>query len=453
MSNNIDLKEGLNIPISGTAAQNTKKTVVPDVIAVKPTDFKGLLPRLLVKEGDKVLAGSPVLADKKNPDIIITSPVSGTVAEIVRGDKRKLLEVRIKADAQQEFVDFGIHKPAEMSAEEVKALLLKSGLWPAIIQRPYGILADPALTPEAIFVSAFTTAPLAAVPEYVFKDEIADIQTGVDAIAKLTDGGVHFSLNSENYSGTPLHKIEHVIQHVFNGKKHPAGNVGVQISHISPIMKGDTVWTVSLLMLAAIGKLFSTGKFNMARKVAVTGPKAIAPAYVDALPGICMKDLKEFYDNSANDLRFISGDVLTGENVGENGFLGFFDNQVTLLHEGTEREVLGWAKPFRFGKFSSSHTYFSWLCPKKEYDMDTNFNGGPRAFVMSDVYSKVLPMDIYPVYLAKACLAGDIDKMEKFGIYEVLPEDLALCEYVDPSKNDIQAMIQKGIDLMIKEMA
>ena len=218
-------------------------------------------------------------------------------------------------------------------------------------------------------------------------------------------------------------------------------------------MKGDTVWTVSLLLLSAIGKLFSTGKYDMRRKVAVTGPKAIDPAYVDALPGISMKDLKDFYDNSANDLRFVSGDVLTGENVGENGFLGFFDNQVTLLHEGTEREVLGWAKPFRFGKFSSSRTYFSWLCPKKTYDMDTNFNGGPRAFVMSDVYGKVLPMDIFPIYLAKACLAGDIDKMEKFGIYEVLPEDLALCEYVDPSKNDIQAIIQKGIDLMIKEMA
>ena len=218
-------------------------------------------------------------------------------------------------------------------------------------------------------------------------------------------------------------------------------------------MKGDTVWTVSLLLLAAIGKLFNTGKYNMARKVAVTGPKAIEPAYVDALPGIGMKDLKEFYDNSAKDMRFVSGDVLTGTNVGENGFLGFFDNQVTLLHEGTEREVLGWAKPFRFGKFSSSRTYFSWLCPKKTYDMDTNTNGGPRAFVMSDVYKKVLPMDIFPVYLIKACLAGDIDKMEKFGIYEILPEDLALCEYVDPSKNDIQAMIEKGIDLMIKEMA
>ena len=450
MSNNIDLKQGLNIPISGTAAQKTRKTIVPDVIAIKPTDFKGLIPRLLVKEGDKVLAGSPVLSDKKNPDILFTSPVSGTIAEIVRGEKRKLLEVRIKA--QQEFVDFGTHKVADMSAADIKSLLLQSGLWPSLIQRPYGILADPSLTPKAIFVSAFTTAPLAAVPEFAFKDEIAYIQTGVNVLAKLTDGGVHFSLSSENYSGTPLHKIENVVSHVFSGK-HPAGNVGVQISHIAPIMKGDTVWTVSLLLLSAIGKLFSTGKYDMRRKVAVTGPKAIDPAYVDALPGISMKDLKDFYDNSANDLRFVSGDVLTGENVGENGFLGFFDNQVTLLHEGTEREVLGWAKPFRFGKFSSSRTYFSWLCPKKTYDMDTNFNGGPRAFVMSDVYGKVLPMDIFPIYLAKACLAGDIDKMEKFGIYEVLPEDLALCEYVDPSKNDIQAIIQKGIDLMIKEMA
>ena len=363
-----------------------------------------------------------------------------------------MLEVRIKADAQQEFVDFGTHKVADMSAADIKSLLLQSGLWPSLIQRPYGILADPSLTPKAIFVSAFTTTPLAAVPEFAFKDEIAYIQTGVNVLAKLTDGGVHFSLSSENYSGTPLHKIENVVSHVFSGK-HPAGNVGVQISHIAPIMKGDTVWTVSLLLLSAIGKLFSTGKYDMRRKVAVTGPKAIDPAYVDALPGISMKDLKDFYDNSANDLRFVSGDVLTGENVGENGFLGFFDNQVTLLHEGTEREVLGWAKPFRFGKFSSSRTYFSWLCPKKTYDMDTNFNGGPRAFVMSDVYGKVLPMDIFPIYLAKACLAGDIDKMEKFGIYEVLPEDLALCEYVDPSKNDIQAIIQKGIDLMIKEMA
>ena len=227
----------------------------------------------------------------------------------------------------------------------------------------------------------------------------------------------------------------------------------MQIANIDPIKKGETVWTVSILLLAAIGRLLNTGKVDLRRKVAVTGPKAVNPCYVDALPGIAMKELKEFYDNAAGDIRFVSGDVLSGTSVGENGYLGFFDDQVTLLHEGTEREILGWAKPFRFNQFSSSRSYFSWLLPKKKYDMDTNLHGGPRAFVVSDVYSKVLPIDIYPVYLAKACLAGDIDNMEKFGIYEVLPEDLALCEYVDPSKNNIQDMIEQGIDLMLKEMA
>ena len=294
MSNNIDLKQGLDIPIEGSAAQKMGKAVVPDVVAVKPTDFKGLLPRLLVKEGDKVLAGSPVLSDKKNPDILFTSPVSGTVTEVVRGEKRKLLEVRIKADTVQEFVDFGTHKVSDMSASDIRNLLLKSGLWPAFIQRPYGILADPTVTPKAIFVSAFNTAPLAAVPEFAFKDEMADIQTGINAVYKLTKGGVHFSLNADNYSATPLHKIENVMQHTFTGK-HPAGNVGVQISHISPIMKGETVWTVSLLMLSAIGKLLNTGKFNLTRKVAVTGPRAIEPSYVETVAGVCMKQLSEHY--------------------------------------------------------------------------------------------------------------------------------------------------------------
>lgn len=452
MSNNIVLKCGLNIPIKGEAARETVKMITPDIIAVKPTDFKGLVPRLLVREGDKVLAGSPLMADKNCPDILFTSPVSGTVAEVVRGDKRKLLEVRIKADEEQVFENYGVQNVASMSAEDVKALLLKSGLWAAIIQRPYGILANPGLKPKAIFISGFTTAPLAADLNYVLADEVENIQTAVDALAKLTEGGVHFSLSSENYFGTPFHKIEHVIHHSFTGK-HPAGNVGVQISNITPIQKGETVWTVSLLLLAAIGKLFNTGKVNLARKVAVTGPVAINPAYVDALPGISMKELAQFYDNSANDVRFVSGDVLSGKNVGAEGFLGFFDNQVSLLHEGTEREWFGWIKPFRFNQFSSQRSYFSWLCPKKKYSMDTNTHGGERTFVMSDVYGKVLPMDIFPVYLVKACLAGNLDDMEKYGIYEVLPEDLATCEFVDPSKNDIQTIIENGIDKMIKEMA
>ena len=450
MSNNIYLKQGLDLPINGVAVQNTRKVLVPDVVAIKPTDFRGLVPKLLVREGDKVLAGTPVLADKMSQNILFASPVSGTVAEIVRGEKRKLLEVRIKADAEQEFKDFGISKVAEMSADEIKEALLASGLWPALTQRPYGIIANPETKPKAIFVSAFSTAPLAANTEYALRDDFEHIQTAINALGKLTEGGVHFSLNSANYSGTPFHKIENVIQHTFSGK-HPAGNVGVQIHHISPVRKGETVWTVSLLMLAAIGKLFNTGKYDLKRKVAVTGPKAINPAYVEAYPGIAIKDLSEFY-NSEENLRFISGDVLTGTNVGKDGFLGFFDNQVTILEEGDKYELLGWAKPGRCSQFSSSKTYFSWLTPKKKYDMDTNLHGGPRAFVVNDVYGKVLPMELYPVYLFKACLANDIDKMEKFGIYEVLEEDVALCEYVCPSKIDIQQIVSDGISLMLKEM-
>ena len=450
MSNNIYLKKGLDLPISGEAAQNTKKVIVPDTVAIKPTDFRGLVPKLLVREGDHVLAGTPVLADKMSQNILFASPVSGTVAQVVRGDKRKLLEVRIKADAKQEYVDFGVKKVAEMSAEQIKEALLSAGLWPALSQRPYGIIADPQTKPKAIFVSAFSTAPLAADAEFALRSEFDNIQTAINALGKLTDGGVHLSLNAANCSSTPFHRLENVIMHTFEGK-HPAGNVGVQIHHISPIKKGETVWTVSLLMLAAIGKLFNTGKYDLKRRIAVTGSMAIDPAYVEGYPGIAIKDLKDFYDPSL-DLRYISGDALTGTNVGKEGFLGFFDNQVTILEEGDKYEMFGWAKPFRPALFSSSRTYFSWLTPKKKYDMDTNLHGGPRAFVVNDVYGKVLPMDIYPVYLLKACLASDIDKMEKYGIYEVIEEDFALCEYVCPSKIEIQQILSDGIALMLKEM-
>ena len=446
MSNNIVLKKGLNIPISGEAALEAMRTIAPDVVAVKPTDFKGFSPRLMVKEGDKVLAGSPVLADKQNPDILLTSPVSGNVQEIVRGEKRKLLAVLIKAEGS-EAVDFGAKDPKALKAEDVRESLLKSGLWPSIIQRPYGVIADPALTPKAIFVSAFSTAPLAADSEFAFKEDLGAIQAGVTAVSKIAK--VHVCVNSES---SAFASLKDATLHTVVAKKHPAGNVGVQISHISPIKKGETVWTLSLLSLAAIGKLFLSGKLDLCRKVAVTGPAALKTGYVVALPGTPMSALDGCFDSSV-ETRFISGDVLSGENVGKDGYLGFFDNQVTMVKEGRERELLGWANPLRFNQFSSSMAYFSWLLPKKKYNMDTNTHGGVRAFVCSDVYGKVLPMDIFPVYLIKACLAGDIDKMEQFGIYEVLPEDLALCEFVDPSKNDIQAIIQDGIDLMIKEMA
>ena len=453
MSQNIVLKKGLNIPISGEAELRVSKAIAPGITAVRPTDFKGLLPRLLVKEGDSVLCGSPVIADKKNPDILLTSPVSGTVKALVRGEKRKLLAVLIESDGAQKCVDFGVKDPSAMDAGQVKAALLESGLWPWIIQRPYGIIADPSVRPSGIFVSAFDSAPLAADADFCFADEIKNIQAGINAVAKLTDGEVHVSYNADGDPASALRKLTGVHAHFFKGK-HPAGNVGVQISHIKPICKGDTVWTVSLLGLAAIGKLFTKGRYDVRRKVAVCGPMAIEPSYVETLPGMPMKELAGFYGSNAPEVRFVSGNVLSGSNEGADGYLGYFSNQVTLLREGTERELLGWLRPLRWKQFSTDHSYFSWLMPKRKYDMDTNLHGGPRAFLMNDgYYAKVLPMDIYPIYLTKACLAGEIEKMEQFGIYEVLPEDLAVCEFVDPSKNNIQEIIEKGIDLMIKEMA
>ena len=446
MSNTLDLKKGLDIPLKGAAACEVTAKVLPETVAVKPIDFPGLLPRLLVKEGDRVLAGSPVISDKTNPALLVTSPVSGTVAEIVRGEKRKLLAVLVKTDATGEGVDFGITKNAD--ADTIKDVLLRSGLWLSLVQRPYGVIADPAVKPKSIFVSTFSTAPLAPDTDFTLGDRFADFQAGIDALGRLTDGGVHVAVSKAVYSKTPFHKTENAILHVVSGK-HPAGNVGVQISHISPIQKGETVWTVSPMLVAAIGRLVSTGKLDLTRKVAVTGPKAPHPSYVETLPGAPVKDLVLAEEG----VRIIGGDVLCGETLGPDAYLGFFHDQLTLLKEGTEREWFGWAKPFRPKVHSSSWCYFSWLTPGKKYEMDTNLHGGPRAFVETKCFEDVTPMDIFPIYLIKACLAGDIEKMEKFGIYEVLPEDLALCDYVDPSKNEIQAIIRKGIDLMIKEMA
>ena len=446
MSNHLDLKKGLDIPVKGAAARKVAKTVKPGTIAVKPTDFKGFLPRLLVKEGDRVLAGSPVMADKQNPRILVTAPVSGTVSGIVRGEKRKLLAVLVEADAEQSYADFGTKVPAD--ADAVKDLLLKTGLWNALIQRPYGIQANPDLKPKAIFISTFSTAPLAADTEFTLGDRLADFQAGVNALGKLTDGGVHIGVNKAVYSSTPFHKVENAITHVVSGK-HPAGNVGVQISHIAPIQKGETVWTMSPLMVAAFGHVINTGKLDLTRKVAVTGPVVADPAYVVALPGTPVKEITDI----PADARVIGGDVLTGETSAPTAASASSRTSSPSCTKARSASGSAGRSPSVPKVHSSSWCYFSWLTPGKKYDMDTNLHGGPRAFVETKCFEDVTPMDIFPIYLIKACLAGDIEKMEKFGIYEVLPEDLALCDYVDPSKNDIQAMIQQGIDLMIKEMA
>ena len=449
MSDQIRLKKGLDLPIAGAALCEVTKRVAPGLVAVKPTDFRGMVPRLLVREGDSVKAGTPLFADKKNPAVVFCSPVSGTVDAIVRGEKRKLLEVRVKADGKNEAEAFSVPKVSSLGKAEMTEVMLKCGVWPCLKQRPFGTIADPEATPKAIFISGINTAPLGADPEFALKDDFAAIQAGVEALGKLTKGGVHLSLPVKGLSANPLHKLTGVVFHAFEGP-HPAGNVGVQINHICPINKGEVVWTVDLHLVAVIGRLFLTGKYDTRRVIAVAGPAAVKPSYVEVTAGVSMKDLAEYFGEG--DVRVISGDVLSGEAVGREGFLGFYHNQVSVIKEGKYFEMFGWANPIRAKKFSFSRAYPAFLRCKKKYDMDTNENGGERPFLMNDVYDKVLPMDIYPLYLFKAILAGDIEKMENLGIYEVIEEDVALCEYVCPSKIDIQNIVRQGIDLMLKEM-
>jgi len=451
MSKKIVLRKGLNIPVKGAAELKISNVRTPDTVAIQPTDFKGLLPRLLVREGDTVLCGSPVIADKAHTDILLTSPCSGKVKEVVRGEKRKLLAVLIENDHEGNCVDFGALKCAAVDAAKVKELLLASGLWPMLVQRPYGIVANPDVQPKAIFVSTFDTAPLAADADFCYAEDIHAIQAAILALGKIAK--VHVSVLSKKGYASPFAKLEGCEIHSFEGI-HPAGNVGVQISHISPICKDETVWTISMAGLVAVGRLMTTGKLDLRRKVAVCGPAAIEPSYVVTLPGMPMKDIMGHIGNDSANVRVISGDILSGKTAGPDGYLGIFHSGISIIREGNEKEYFGWIRPIRWRQFSNDRTYFGWLMPWRKYDMDTNLHGGPRAFIMNDsYYGKVLPMDIFPLYLTKACLAGDIDKMEKFGIYEVLPEDLALCEFVDPSKNYIQEIIAQGIDLMLKEMA
>ncbi len=456
MTDYIKIKTGLDVPINGSPETRMIRDVVSHSIEIKPTDFRNLVPKLLVREGDRVLAGTPVFADKMRPEIKFASPVSGTVSAIVRGDKRKLLAVRVDADGERQSKTVNVPKLNSLNREQIIELMLENGLWPFIQQRPYGIIANPADTPKGIFISGFNTNPLAADYDYSLKDDFDAIQTGVDVLYKLLPEGIHFSLNTANHASSPFHKLERVKFHVFDGP-HPAGNVGVQIHHIAPVNKGEVVWCVELALVAVIGRFFTTGIYNASRIVAVGGPCAAQKGYIKCLPGMMMKDIADLAgsdgvkEHEGQEVRYISGSILTGTNVGAGGSLGIFDTQITLIAEGRYNELFGWAKPFR-SKHSISRAYFSWLCPKKKYNMDTNLNGGPRAFVTTGEYRKVFPMDIYPVHLLKACLAGDIEKMEELGIYEVVEEDFALCEYVCPSKINIQTIIRDAIAMMLKEM-
>lgn len=442
MSKVIKLRKGLDINLVGSAEKVVTTAPASQLYALTPEDYVGVTPKLLVQVDQRVKAGEPIFFDKENPEVLFTSPVSGTLKQVVRGDKRKILSIEIESDGKGESVQF--EKAA--TAEQAKRLLLNSGMWPMVRRRPFGTIAKVDELPRAIFVSGFDTSPLAGDIDFMIKDRMADLEAGVALLKLMTGKQIFLTLDD---SSSILSKLSGVTINYVEGR-HPAGNVGVQISAIAPIAKGEVVWTVDIQHLAMIGALASTGKVNFTKIIPVTGSGIKKPVYRRV---VCGASIESVISGNfvGGHYRFINGNPLCGRTTSMNGYVGFYNNQITVIPQGDEYQLLGWAMP-RFNKFSFSKGYFSWLTPRKKYNLDTNMNGGERAFVMNGLYEQVLPMDIYPVYLLKAIMAGDIDKMENLGIYEVVEEDLALCEFICPSKIEWQKTLRQGINLMIKEL-
>lgn len=448
MFQDIRIKKGLDIKLKGKAEKATKEASSSSVFTIKPEDFHSIIPKLSVKVGAKVKAGEAVFYSKAYKDMKFTSPVSGELVDIIRGEKRKILELKISADSTQEFKDFGEKNPKDMNGEEVKAHLLASGCWPFIKQRPYDVIADASKKPKAIFVSAYASAPLAANYNYVLDGKEKELQAAITAISKLTNGTVHVSIGKKGKS--PLEGLNNCTIHNLSGP-HPVGNVGTQIAKIDPINKGEVVWTVTPQDLLIIGELFLTGKFNPERTIALAGSSVKAPQYYTTKIGASIESITKgkLEDGS---IRIISGNVLTGKIQSLKGALGYYDNIVTVIPEGDDYELFGWTAPV-FKKISITRALtFSWLTPKKEFDLNTNTNGEHRAFVITGQYEEVFPLDIFPMQILKACMYKDLDEMEALGMYEVAPEDFALTEFVCISKQPHQEIIRKGLDLMLKEI-
>lgn len=452
MSKTIKLKKGFNINLAGKAEQKIADDVRPDTYALKPTDFHGMTrPKLSVAVGDNVKAGSPVLYDKLSPEIHYTAPVSGEIIEINRGAKRKILEIKILADKEVSYESFEKYSVSDLkglSRENAQAQMMKSGVWPNIVQRPFGIVADPADTPKSIFISTFDTHPLA--PDYGFtlQGQEQYFNAGIAILKKFTSGDVNVNIDGKSEVSPVFSNVDGAVVNKVSGP-HPAGNVGIQIHHIDPIGKGQIVWTVKPQGVVEIGKLFLEGIYDASRVVAVAGSEITKPQYYKTYLGACVD--KFLANNLKQDhVRVISGNVLTGEKIANKGYIGFYDQQVTVIPEGDYHEMLGWIKPSGRLSFHRAFGLFSFLSPNKEHVMDSNTRGEERAFVVSGVFEQVTPMDLYPTYLIKAIMAEDYEDMEGLGIFEVIEEDLALCEFVDVSKHDIQEILRTGINL-IKE--
>ena len=447
MANVIKLRKGLDINLKGRAVEKKIQLKSNGHYALVPDDFEGVTPKVVVREGDHVKAGDALFVNKQYPEVKFASPVSGTVREVVRGERRKVLCVKVDADSQQEFTDFGKKDVGKLNGEQVKNALLEAGLFGYINQLPYAVSANPSVMPKAIFVSALRDKPLAADFEYEVDGQQADFQTGLTALSKMAKTYLGVGV------GSKLEGMKEVEVNVFDGKC-PAGNVGVQVNHVDPVNKGEVVWTIGdPAVVLFIGRLFNTGKVNLTRTVALCGSEIKSPAYVDMLVGEELSTLLSNSYDAGKSVRIINGNVLTGKPTTKDGFLGAHTSEITVIPEGNDAdEMLGWILP-RLKQFSVSRSYFSWLCGKKEYALDARIKGGERHIIMSGEYDKVLPMDIYGEYLIKAIIAGDIDRQEALGIYEVSPEDFALAEFVDSSKLELQRIVREGLNILRKENA
>jgi len=447
MSQDIRIKKGLDIKLIGEASQTTTPLSISSIYTVIPDDFHKITPKLIVKAGAKVKAGQALFHAKSNDKILFPSPVSGELIEIVRGEKRKVLALKIMADKTQTYQDFGKSDINNMSAADVKTKLLASGCWPFIKKRPYDVIAKPEEAPKAIFISAYASAPLATDYDYILKGKEAELQAAVTALTKLTTGKVHLSVGKN--ANSPLASVTGATVHKVSGP-HPSGNVGTQIAKIDPINKGEVVWVVTPQDLVVIGELLLTGKFNIKRTIALTGAQFIKTGYIEVIAGTSIADIVA--ENLEANTRIISGNVLSGTQVTEEGSIGYYDNQITAIPEGDDYDFFGWAKPI-FNKISSSRALtFSWLFPNKKFNLNTNTNGEHRAFVVTGGYEEVFPLDIYPMQILKACMYKDLDEMEALGMYEVAPEDFALTEFVCVSKQPHQKIIREGLDLMLEEI-
>lgn len=447
MANRINIKKGLQIPLLGAPEEIFRGTVKSEFVRICPEDFHGIIPKLTVKVDDAVKAGTPLFYEKNHPDMFFASPVSGVVTAIERGEKRRILRIVIKADSNEQYEDFGARQVASLSEDEVKKSILNAGIWFLIKQRPYDVVASPDKKPRDIFVTGFDTAPLAPSTDFILKDREADLQTGLDALAKLTTGKVYLSVSAKT-TLKGLREAKNVILTEFNGP-HPAGNVGVQINHIKPVNRGETVWTLNATDVAIIGRLFNKGITDLTRTVALTGSEVKQRGYYNMIMGTELKSIFSGNVTEGISLRYISGNPLTGHKIDSDGELRAYDSQVTVIPEGDDiHEAFGWAS-LSPKRYSAGATYLPF---HKKFRLDARLMGGPRAIIVSNEYDKVFPMDIYPEQLIKAIIAFNIDKMEQLGIYEVAPEDFALCEFVDTSKLELQRIVRTGLDLLRKEM-